>query len=78
MLPDHHRRLAAAARAAGVPGLDPARGRAAAAHRPGRSALPLTRRRTPRPLTVDRIVPEMRDLERAQDGTEVKAVELET
>ncbi len=27
---------------------------------------------------VDRIVPEMRDLERAQDGTEVKAVELET
>ena len=28
--------------------------------------------------TVDRIVPEMRDLERAQDGTEVKAVELET
>ena len=28
--------------------------------------------------TVDRIVPEMRDLERAQDGTEVKAHELET
>ena len=28
--------------------------------------------------TVDRIVPEMRDLERAQDGTEVKARELET
>ena len=27
--------------------------------------------------TVDRIVPEMRTLERAQDGTEVKAVELE-
>ena len=27
---------------------------------------------------VDRIVPEMRDLERAQDGTEVKAHELET
>ena len=27
---------------------------------------------------VDRIVPEMKDLERAQDGTEVKAVELET
>ena len=28
--------------------------------------------------TVDRIAPEMRDLERAQDGTEVKAHELET
>ena len=28
--------------------------------------------------TVDRIVPEMKDLERAQDGTEVKAHELET
>ena len=28
--------------------------------------------------TVDRIVPEMRDLERAQDGSEVKAHELET
>ena len=28
--------------------------------------------------TVDRITPEMRDLERAQDGTEVKAWELET
>ena len=28
--------------------------------------------------TVDRIVPEMRDLERAQDGTEVKAWELQT
>ena len=27
---------------------------------------------------VDRIVPEMKDLETAQDGTEVKAVELET
>ena len=27
--------------------------------------------------TADRIVPEMRDLERAQDGTEVKALELE-
>ena len=27
--------------------------------------------------TVDRIVPEMRDLERAQDGTEVKAWELQ-
>ena len=26
LLPDHHRRLAAAARAAGVPGVDPARG----------------------------------------------------
>ena len=52
LLPDHHRRLAAAARAAGVPAMDPARGRAAAAHRPRRSALPLTRRRTPRPLNV--------------------------
>ena len=29
-------------------------------------------------LTVDRIVPEMRDLERAQDGNEVKAWELQT
>jgi len=28
--------------------------------------------------TVDRITPEMKDLERAQDGTEVKAHELET
>ena len=28
--------------------------------------------------TVDRMVPEMRDLERGQDGTEVKAHELET
>ena len=28
--------------------------------------------------TVDRIAPEMKDLERAQDGTEVKAYELET
>ena len=28
--------------------------------------------------TIDRIVPEMKDLERAQDGTEVKAHELET
>ncbi|MDE0407715.1 MAG: DUF2493 domain-containing protein [Alphaproteobacteria bacterium] len=28
--------------------------------------------------TVDRIVPEMKDLEKAQDGTEVKAHELET
>ena len=28
--------------------------------------------------TVDRIVPEMKDLERAQDGTEVKAWELQT
>ena len=28
--------------------------------------------------TIDRITPEMRDLERAQDGTEVKAHELET
>ena len=28
--------------------------------------------------TVDRIAPEMKDLERAQDGTEVKAHELET
>ena len=42
LLPDHHRRLPPAARAAGVPELDPARGRAAAAHRP-RLPQPLTR-----------------------------------
>ena len=42
LLPDHHRRLPAAARAAGVSELDPARGRAAAAHRP-RLPQPLTR-----------------------------------
>ena len=45
LLPDHHRRLPAAARAAGVPGMDTARGerRAASARRPQLPALPVTR-----------------------------------
>ena len=43
LLSDHHHRLAAAARAAGVPGVDPARGRAAAARRPRLPEPALTR-----------------------------------
>ena len=50
LLPDHHRRLPAAARAAGLPGVDPARGRAAAARRPRLPEPTLTRGRTSSPI----------------------------